>query len=75
MFSVITQEKTPLRDSRGGSVYRRTYLCDTAEDLSALPVTDAPGTLAYVVVSGKTYVLDHGKSFHSCPEGGIPWRV
>ncbi len=75
MFSVITQEKTSLRDSRGGSVYRRAYLCDGDEDLKALPTEDAPGSLAYVAETGKCCVLDHVGTWHPCAEGGIPWRV
>ncbi len=75
MFSVITQEKTTLRDSRGASVYRRAYLCDEAEDLALLPVSDAPGSMAYVIASGEAYLLDHGKAWHFCPGGGIPWRT
>ncbi len=75
MFSVITQEKTPIRDNCGGSVYRRFYLCDEAEDVEQLPVSDAPGTVAYVIDSGMTCVLDHRRAWHPCPEGGIPWRT
>ncbi|MBQ9781040.1 MAG: hypothetical protein IJW00_08860 [Clostridia bacterium] len=74
MFSVITQEKTPLRDSRGGSVYRRTYLCDHHHDLAALPTDDAPASLCYVAETGKCYVLDHEKRWCLCPQGGVPWR-
>lgn len=75
MFSVINQEKTPLRDSRGGNIYRRVYLCDDDEDVPALPKGDAPGSLAYVTETGKGYVLDHGKIWRVCPVGGIPWQV
>ena len=75
MFSVILQEKTPLRDSRGGSIYRRAYLCDTLEDLESLPVSDAPASEAYVAEEGKTYILDHHKTWVPCPMGGMPWRA
>lgn len=75
MFSIISQEKTPLRDSRGGSVYRRLYLCDGDADLSEIPTADAPGSVIYVADTGKTYVLDHGKCWRPCLEGGVPWHV
>ncbi len=75
MYSVINQEKTPLRDSRGGNIYRRVYLCDTEADVPALPTSDAPGSLAYAAAEGKGYVLDHGKTWRVCSTGGIPWRV
>lgn len=73
MFSVIRQEKTPLRDNRGGSVYRRTYFCDSEGDMSAVPAADAPGSLAYTAMEGKCYVLDHNKTWRLCPMGGVPW--
>lgn len=75
MFSVISQEKTPLRDHRGGSVYRRAYLCDTAADVDTLPVDDAPGSLAYVAADSTCHVLDHTGTWRVSREEGIPWRV
>lgn len=74
MYSVINQTKTLLRDRRGDSVYRRSYLCDTSEDLLRLPVDDAPGSLAYVAADGGCYVLDHEKAWQICPAGGVPWQ-
>lgn len=71
MFSVILQEKTPLRDSRGGNIYRRAYLCDTAEDLAGLPVSDAPASVAYVADGGQSYILNHHKAWIPCPSGGV----
>lgn len=61
MYSVLEQERTPLRDGRGAAVFRRLYLCDAPEDLPALPVTDAPGSGALVADGGAFYLLDHGK--------------
>ena len=75
MYSVIHQTKTLLRDRRGDSVYRRSYLCDTAEDLPLLPTDDAPGSLAYIAVAGRYYLLDHHKTWHPCPPGGAPWQI
>ena len=75
MFSVIDQSKTVLRDSRGGSVYRRCYLCDDEADLTELPLSDAPGSLAYVADTGKSYVLDHKGSWKACSGGGVPWHL
>ena len=75
MFSVISQEKTPLRDSRGGNIYRRIYLCDGGEDLGEIPMGDAPGSLAYTAAEGKCFVLDHGKHWRLSPGGGVPWGV
>ena len=78
MFSVLQQEKTALRDSRGMSVYRRAYLCDTAEDVSELPVNDAPGSAAVVAAGGAVYLLDHGGQWREASAmagvGGYVWR-
>ncbi len=78
MFSVLQQEKTVLRDSRGMSVYRRLYLCDTAEDVSELPVSDAPGSAAVVAAGGALYLLDHGcrwcEASAMAGMGGFLWR-
>ena len=35
MYSVLEQARTPLRDGRGATVFRRLYLCDTEEDIPA----------------------------------------
>ncbi len=75
MHSVINQEKTPLRDNRGGSIYRRAYLCDKTEDVSLLPTEDAPGSVCYVAADGKNYVLNHEKTWCACPVGGVPWQI
>ena len=75
MFSVIDQNKTTLRDSCGGSVYRRVYLCDSEADLSDLPVSDAPGSVAYTADAGQSYVLDHVGNWRACSGGGVPWHV
>ena len=76
MFSVLRQEKTILRDARGGSVYRRLYLCDEMADLSALPTDDAPGTAVIVADSGESYLLDHGGRWHAVPGmGGALWNI
>lgn len=61
MYSVLEQARTPLRDGRGTAVFRRLYLCDTEGDISALPVTDAPGSGALVADGGRLYLLDHGR--------------
>ncbi len=78
MYSVMQQEKTALRDGRGMTVYRRVYLCDTCEDVSALPVEDAPGSCAIVAEGGAAFLLDHGKVWRSAPRiagmGGGLWR-
>ena len=78
MFSVMQQEKTALRDSRGMSVYRRLYLCDTAEDVSELPVSDAPGSGALVAEGGTLYLLDHGGRWREASAmvgmGGFVWK-
>ncbi len=59
MFSIMQQEKTSVRDAQGGTVFRRLYLCDTAEDIPALPRGDAPGSAALVAAGGGFYLLDH----------------
>ena len=78
MFSVLQQEKTVLRDSRGMSVYRRLYLCDTAEDVSELLVSDAPGSGALVAEGGALYLLDHNCRWREASAmtevGGCIWR-
>ncbi len=78
MYSVMQQEKTALRDGRGMTVYRRVYLCDTVEDVPALPVEDAPGSCAIVADGGEGYLLDHGKIWRPAPGlggmGGSLWR-
>lgn len=61
MFSVMSQEKTNLRDGRGMTVYRRLYLCDCAEDIADLPAEDAPGSGALVADGGDMYLLDHAR--------------
>lgn len=75
MFSVIRQEKTSLRDKRGGSIFRRTYLCDSAEELGSLPTEDAPGSLCFAALEGVLYVLNHGGVWCACPAGGVPWLI
>lgn len=75
MFSVIRQEKTALRDSRGGTVYRRAYLCDRNEDVASLPSEDAPGSVAYTADDARIWVLDHTPCWRPCVVGGIPWSV
>ena len=73
MFSVLQQEKTPLRDGRGMTVYRRFYLCDHAEEVNALPVEDAPGSAAVVAEGGAFFILNHGRVWCAagrCPGGG-----
>ena len=78
MYSVMEQEKTPLRDARGATVFRRLYLCDTEEDLASLPVTDAPGSGVLVADGGGFYLLDHGKIWRradgAVSAGGCLWR-
>ena len=78
MYSVLQQEKTALRDGRGMWVYRRLYLCDTAEDLTHLPTDDAPGSGALVADGGGFYILDHTRAWRSAPGavgmGGCLWR-
>ena len=74
----MQQDKTALRDGRGMTVYRRVYLCDTAEDVSHLPVEDAPGSCAVVADGGCVFLLDHGKVWRSAEGlggvGGYVWR-
>lgn len=78
MYSVMQQEKTALRDSRGMTVYRRVYLCDTEVDVTALPVEDAPGSCAVVADGGRVFLLDHGKAWRSASGvvgmGGVLWK-
>lgn len=78
MYSVLQQEKTVLRDSRGMTVYRRLYLCDTAADVEELPAEDAPGSGAVVADGGDFYLLDHGRVWRKASEaggmGGCLWR-
>jgi hypothetical protein len=78
MFSVLEQERTPLRDSRGAAVFRRLYLCDTEEDLASLPVTDAPGSGAVIAEGGGFCLLDHHREWKRADRalglGGCLWR-
>ncbi len=78
MYSVLQQEKTAIRDGRGMTVYRRLYLCDTAEDVAALPTEDAPGSGALVAAGGETYLLNHDRVWCAAPGiggmGGGLWR-
>lgn len=78
MYSVLEQAKTPLRDGRGMTVFRRLYLCDTAADVESLPVTDAPGSGVLVAEGGGFYLLDHAKSWKRADAaarlGGSLWR-
>lgn len=74
MYSVMQQEKTVLRDSRGMTVYRRLYLCDAAEDLALLPTEDAPGSGALVAAGGEFYLLDHRRVWQAAGLGGCLWR-
>ncbi len=76
MYSVLQQEKTNLRDSRGGTVYRRLYLCDTAADVKVLPQEDAPGSLAVVADGGDLCLLDHSRTWRPAGsgQGGVVWR-
>lgn len=63
MYSVLQQEKTSLRDSRGMTVYRRFYLCDSAEEVADLPVEDAPGSAALAAEGGAFYILNHKRTW------------
>ena len=78
MYSVLGQEKTALRDGRGMTVYRRLYLCDGADDLTALPAEDAPGSGALVAEGGMFYILDHNRRWREAPAaaglGGCLWK-
>ena len=78
MYSVLHQEKTVLRDGRGMTVYRRLYLCDTAEDVAELPTEDAPGSGALVAQGGSFYLLDHRRAWCAADGaarlGGCLWR-
>jgi hypothetical protein len=78
MYSVLEQAKTPLRDGQGMAVFRRLYLCDTEEDIPALPVTDAPGSGALVAEGGRLYLLDHGRAWKradgAAGMGGGLWK-
>ncbi len=78
MFSVLRQEKTALRDARGGTVFRRLYLCDAASDTEALPVTDAPGSVAVVADGGGCWLLDHAGVWRAAEGlrigGGALWN-
>lgn len=78
MYSVLEQEKTLLRDERGGTVFRRLYLCDTSKDVDGVPVTDAPGSGLLVADGGGFYLLDHGKVWRradqALPVGGGLWK-
>lgn len=78
VYSVLEQARTPLRDGRGAAVFRRLYLCDTEEDIPALPVTDAPGSGALVAEGGRLYLLDHGGAWKradgAAGMGGGLWK-
>lgn len=78
MFSVLEQERTSLRDSRGTAVFRRLYLCDTAEDVATLPVTDAPGSGAVIAEGGGFRLLNHRREWKRADNalglGGCLWR-
>ena len=76
MYSVLEQEKTPLRDERGATVFRRLYLCDTEEDLATLPVTEGPGSGAMVADGGDFCLLDHSRTRRRADGamGGCLWR-
>lgn len=78
MYSVLQQEKTPLRDGRGAWIYRRLYLCDRAEDLPLLPTDDAPGSGALVAEGGAFYILNHTRAWCAAPGavglGGCLWK-
>ena len=78
MYSVLEQVKTPLRDGRGATVFRRLYLCDTEEDISALPVTDAPGSGALVADGGGFCLLNHAGAWKRADAaagmGGSLWK-
>ncbi len=64
MFSVLHQEKTALRDARGGTVFRRLYLCDAEADIPAIPASDAPGSMAVIADGGACWLLDHAGAWH-----------
>ena len=78
MHSVLEQAKTPLRDAKGTTVFRRLYLCDTEADVGKLPVTDAPGSGAMVADGGGFYLLDHGGVWRRADSavsiGGCLWK-
>lgn len=77
VYSVLEQAKTPLRDGRGMTVFRRLYLCDTEADLASLPVTDAPGSGALTAEGGGMWLLDHNrvwKRVDTAVLGGGLWR-
>lgn len=78
MFSVLRQEKTPLRDGRGMTVWHRLYLCDGEADVATLPVEDAPGSGAVVADGGGFYLLDHSRVWRRADGavgiGGCVWR-
>ena len=77
VYSVLEQEKTPLRDGRGATVFRRLYLCDSEADLASLPVSDAPGSGALTAEGGGMWLLDHNrvwKRVDTAVLGGGLWR-
>ena len=77
VYSVLEQAKTPLRDGRGMTVFRRLYLCDTEADLAFLPVSDAPGSGALTAEGGGMWLLDHNrvwKRVDAAVLGGGLWR-
>ena len=75
MYSDIRQEKTSRRDAKGGTVYRKIYLCDTEEDIPHLPKEDAVGSLCYVAQTGEIYVLDHTPAWRCGGKGMVPWSL
>ncbi|MBP3667856.1 MAG: hypothetical protein J6K29_12510 [Clostridia bacterium] len=78
MYSVLEQARTPLRDGRGMTVFRRLYLCDTEADLEALPVADAPGSGALIAEGGGLWLLDHARTWRRANSaaalGGGLWK-
>ena len=78
MYSVLEQARTPLRDGRGTTVFRRLYLCDTQADIPSLPATDAPGSGVLVADGGYFYLLDHEgvwkRADAAVGMGGCLWR-
>ena len=78
MYSVLEQARTPLRDGRGATVFRRLYLCDTEGDVPSLPVSDAPGSGALAADGGHFYLLDHkgvwNRADAAVGMGGCLWR-
>ncbi len=78
VYSVLEQARTPLRDGRGMTVFRRLYLCDTEADLENLPVADAPGSGALIAEGGGLWLLDHNRTWRrangAAALGGGLWK-